>query len=45
MDKNLLWSAFMETGDIEIYIKYKEAEGREMAVEADGDQRNDNQGS
>ncbi len=45
MDKKLLWDMFCETGDIEVYIKYKEEEGREMAVEADTDQGNDNQGS
>ena len=34
MDKNLLWDVFMETGDIEVYLKYKEEEGKENSVEA-----------
>ncbi len=37
MDKKLLWDLFTETGDIEVYLKYKEEEGRERAVEADAD--------
>ena len=24
MDRNLLWDVFCETGDIEVYLKYKE---------------------
>lgn len=45
MDKKSLWDMFMETGNIEVYLKYKDAEGREKTVEADGNQRDDNQGS
>lgn len=35
MDRNLLWDVFCETGDIEVYLKYKEQkkEGEEK-VEA-----------
>lgn len=43
MDKNLLWDVFMETGDIEVYLKYKEKEGREKTVETYGNDRSDNQ--
>ncbi len=44
-DKKLLWDIFTETGDIEVYLKYKEQEGREMAVETDSDYGDNNQGS
>ena len=36
MDKNLLWDVFCETGDIEIYLKYKEKEEREKEIETCG---------
>ena len=40
MDKNLLWDVFMETGDIEVYLKYKEetkeGEGKSEACKCDG---------
>ncbi len=45
MDKNLLWDVFMETGDIEVYLKYKEEEGKENSVEADGNDGTCNPGS
>ncbi len=37
MDKNLLWDVFCETGDIEVYLKYKEKEEGERKVETCGD--------
>ncbi len=45
MDKKLLWDLFTETGDIEVYLKYKEEEGREIAVETDGNNGSYNQRS
>lgn len=36
--KNLLWDIFTETGDIEVYLRYKEEEkkGKDETVEAGG---------
>ena len=35
MDRNLLWDVFCETGDIEVYLKYKEQKKEgEKTVEA-----------
>ena len=34
MDKNLLWDVFLETGNIEVYLKYKETKEGEEKVEA-----------
>lgn len=37
MDKKLLWDLFCETGDIEVYLKYKDREKEgEKKVEACG---------
>ena len=33
MDKSILWDVFCETGDIEVYLKYKEQEERESEFE------------
>ncbi len=43
MDKNLLWDVFCETGDIEVYLKYKEETEEEKSVEADRCDRADNE--
>ena len=43
MDKNILWDVFCETGDIEVYLKYKEKEEREKEVEACGNDRPHNE--
>jgi len=42
VDKNILWDIFCETGDIEVYLKYKEKEEREDEVEACGNDGADN---
>ncbi len=41
--KNLLWDVFTETGDIEVYLKYKEcsAEGENKS----GDEADANEGA
>lgn len=45
MDKNILWDVFCETGDIEVYLKYKEKEEREKSVETCGNDGTDNERS
>ena len=43
--KKILWDMFTETGDIEVYLRYKEQEkkGADGEVEACGDDGADNQ--
>lgn len=43
MDKEFLWNIFCETGDIEVYLKYKETEEGEKESEAFGNDRSDNE--
>ena len=45
MDKNILWDVFCETGDIEVYLKYKEKEERENKFETCRDDGVDNERS
>lgn len=46
--KNLLWDVFTETGDIEVYLKYKEYKNegeQESGNKADADKGSYNEGN
>ena len=45
MDRNLLWDVFCETGNIEVYLKYKETKEGEGKSETYTGDRRYNEGS